>query len=130
MPGSSTRSSLSILSWCRGMSESPARAFIGALATGVKSANAGASWLTIDIFCPDATVLDRVYAGLSPAVVAPLYGVEPDQVQIFRYMAALAIKVTVPRHNVLGGGSVSAGDIWETDFDGVQQHVPLLSVEI
>ena len=118
------------LSWCSRMPESPARAALADVATGVKSANAGASWLTIDIFCPDASVLDRVYAGLSEVVVASLYGVRADQVQIFRYTAALAIKVTVPRHNVLGGGSVSSGDIWETDFDGVQQHVPLLSVEI
>ena len=118
------------LSWCSRMTKSPARAAIADVATGVKSANAGASWLTIDIFCPDLTALDRVYAGLTEPVVAPLYGVRPDQVLIFRYAAALAIKVTVPRHNVLGGGSVSSGDIWETDFDGVQQHVPLLSVQI
>ena len=99
------------------------------IATGVKSANAGASWLTIDIFCADTAALGRVLAGLPPAVIARLYGVRPEQVQIYEYTAALAVKVTVPRHQLLGG-SVAAGDIGETDFDGVQQHIPLLDVEV
>jgi len=99
------------------------------VANAVKSSNAGASWLTLDIFCSTLEDLNRISTNLEAKRVAQCYHVHADDVQIYVYECALAIKVTVPRHNITGSG-VAAGDIWETDFDGVQQHVPLLDLSI
>jgi hypothetical protein len=52
-----------------------------------------------------------------------LYRVPVDSVQVLPNPAALTIKVTIPRPTLLGGPS-------ERDFDGVQQFIPLLEVEL
>ena len=52
-----------------------------------------------------------------------LYNLEPDQVRIFEFEPALAIKISVPR--LVPGGS--PGD---SDVAGGQQFVPLLDIPL
>jgi hypothetical protein len=94
-------------------------------AHAIKSANAGASWLTFDVVFADQHTYQRVCraAVLSPALFARLYGVDPAQVRVFHCEPVLTIKVTIPRATAAGGAD-------ETDFDGVQQFAPLLDVDV
>jgi hypothetical protein len=91
----------------------------------IKSANAGASWLTFDIVFPDVDVLGAVWATqvLGPPLFADLYHVDEEAVRVYRCDAVNTIKVTIPRQSGMGGPD-------ETDFDGVQQFAPLLPVDI
>jgi hypothetical protein len=91
----------------------------------IKSANAGASWLTFDLVFPDMATLDTVWNAqvLSPALFHRIYGVDPDSVELYRCDAINTIKVTIPRHSGMGGPD-------ETDFDGVQQFAPLLDIAV
>ncbi len=91
----------------------------------VKSANAGASWLTFDIEFPDAAVLGRVTrsGALAPAAVARVLRVEPADVYVFIIETLNSVKITVPRRDPRCGQG-------ERDFDGVQQFVPLLALPV
>lgn len=90
-----------------------------------RSKNAGPFSVTIDLFFPDAAtfhdVCDRKV--LNREVVGTLYGLPPEQVKIFEFEPALAIKVSLPR--LVPGGS--PGDV---DVAGGQQFVPLLGVPL
>ena len=98
---------------------------LGELAPGLKGRNAGASWLTFDIPFKDLEGLERVVAQgvLTPELISAIYGVRPDEVRIFIYRPAQAIKITIPRYNFAGG-------IDESDFDGAQQLAPLLDLDV
>lgn len=95
------------------------------LADVVKSANAGATWLTLDIGFVEPAAYRRATRApsLTAAAIAPLYAVRPDQVSVYHCDTIATIKVTLPRAVVDGGPS-------ETDFDGTQQFVPLLTLRI
>lgn len=95
------------------------------IARGIKSANAGASWITFDIMFPDAQSYARVRDSgvISKRLLATLYRVPESGVQVYSYDPALTIKATIPRKTQFGGAD-------ETDFDGVQQYIPLLTVEV
>ena len=95
------------------------------LATSIRSANAGASQITMDIAFADRATFEAVVASgcPDPSSVSRLYGVEVGEVQIHPYRPANTIKVTIPRAVVSGG-------MEERDFDGVQQYVPLLYLEV
>ena len=89
----------------------------------VRSKNAGPFTVTFDLFFPDAAAFDEAVAAriVTPERVADLYGLTPDQVQVFNFAPASAIKVSIPR-TVPGGGP---GD---SDVAGGQQFAPLLSL--
>ena len=93
--------------------------------SSIRSKNAGPFTVTFDLFFADrATFLDVVAQEvLTKERVGALYGLEPDQVRIFEFEPALAIKVSVPR--LVPGGS--PGD---SDVAGGQQFVPLLSIPV
>jgi hypothetical protein len=95
------------------------------LATVVKSANAGASWLTFDIELPSAEALRRLLSGtaLNPTTIAERLHVDSATVTIYVIEPLNAVKVTVPRRYPRCGQA-------ERDFDGVQQFVPLLDLEV
>ena len=95
------------------------------LASFIKSSNAGATTLTFDIGFDDLRTYQRVLdtEAISSQSVASLYRLIPEQVEVYGYKAALAIKVTIPRPVISGG-------IAERDFDGVQQFAPLLDLEV
>lgn len=94
------------------------------VASVVKSANAGASWLTFDLAFPDAETLATVLdAGvLTPERLGARLKVEPAKVRVFVMEALIAVKISVPRRDPRCGQT-------ERDFDGVQQFVPLLDME-
>jgi len=98
---------------------------LGDAAHAIKSANAGASWITFDVVFADAETYQRACdAGvLNPGVFARLYRVDASEVRIFHCDPVLTIKATIPRATKAGGAD-------ETDFDGVQQFAPLLDVDL
>ena len=100
-------------------------ATLAEIAETLKSANAGASWLTFDIGFADEAAFDHVCTRdvVTPAVLAELYGVDSARVQVYHYRPSLTIKATIPR-DTFGD---QAG---ERDFDGTQQYVPLLDIEV
>lgn len=95
------------------------------IAESVKSANAGASWLTFDIGFATEPAFDRVCASgaVTPGALAGLYGVDSAEIRVYHYRPSLTIKATIPRDTF----SDQAG---ERDFDGTQQYVPLLDLEV
>lgn len=95
------------------------------LARVVRSKNAGPLYLTFDIMLENSADYERCLAapGLAADPVAKIYGVSPNAVVITPYPTALAIKITLPRHEASG----SPGD---RDVYGAQQHAPLLEVEV
>jgi hypothetical protein len=70
---------------------------IGQIAEKVRSKNAGPFWLTVDIFCGDAAVFDRIVQGLDTARVAQVFGVDPSAMKRFDIAALNVIKLSVPR---------------------------------
>jgi hypothetical protein len=100
-------------------------ALLGDVAAALKSANAGASWITFDVvFADEASYRFVCESGvLDQPLFAGLYGVDAGEVQIYECDPVLTIKATIPRRTSSGGPE-------ETDFDGVQQFVPLLSIEV
>jgi hypothetical protein len=94
-------------------------------ASFVRSKNSGPFTVTIDIFfATQADFRSAVdSAAMTPAAVAPLYGVSEDQVRRFEIEQALAIKFTLPR-------PIAAGDFGDRDVAGGQQFLPLLGLVV
>ncbi len=95
------------------------------LARVLRSKNAGALLLTIDVMFEDESTYRRVRdsGALTPGRIAGLYGVSDNEVSIIPYDVAWAIKVTLPR-------LARSGDPDDSDVYGAQQHAPLLAIEI
>lgn len=95
------------------------------LATVVRSKNAGALLITLDVMFADEATYRRVIDSgvLSPRAIAALYGVSDNEVEITPFDVAQAIKITLPRQ-------VSAGSPGDADVYGAQQHAPLLEIEV
>ena len=91
----------------------------------VRSKNAGPFWLTFDVMFDDEGVYRKVrdQRVLTSEVVAPLYRLTPDQVQVFAHDAARALKVSMPRPH-------SSGSPFDTDVFGGQQYAPLLDLTV
>lgn len=75
---------------------------LGTLVSKVRSKNAGPFWLTIDVFCGDAAVFERVRAGLRDDVVARLYGVDRQLLKRFDIPSLNVVKFSVPRPVIQG----------------------------
>ena len=94
---------------------------LGDLAVVMRSKNAGAFLLSIDVILPDAATYERIIASgiVTHETVASAYVLDPDRVVgVFHYPAAHAIKVTVRR-------DVPCGSVGDRDVYGAQQHTPL-----
>ena len=91
----------------------------------VRSKNAGPFTVTFDLFFSDAeTFHDMQQRGvITPEVVGRLYSLAPEVVKVHWLVAALAVKIAVPR--LVPGGA--PGD---TDVAGGQQYAPLLSLPL
>ena len=98
---------------------------LGELARVIRSKNAGALQLTLDVMFEDEAVYRRVRdsGALTPRVLGPLYGVSDNEVAVIPFDVAMAIKITVPR-------AIRSGSPGDTDVYGAQQHAPLLDIEI
>jgi len=95
------------------------------LAKVLRSKNAGALYLTMDVMFEDESTYRRVRdsGALNARRLAPLYGVSDNEVAVIPYDVAYAIKITVPR-------AVPSGDPLDNDVYGAQQHAPLLDIDI
>lgn len=95
------------------------------LAYIIRSKNAGPFYITLDILFPDDKSYQRVKASgaITREAIAKLYRLPENEIDIYFYDNAAGIKITYPRH-------ASAGDFYDTDCYGAQQHAPLLDILI
>lgn len=75
---------------------------LGRIVAKVRSKNAGPFWLTIDIFCGDRAVFDRVSTGLATARVAALYGTGLEDMKRFDIADLNVVKFSLPRPAIQG----------------------------
>lgn len=96
------------------------------LAQVIRSKNAGPLYITIDILFDQKEAFDRVVSSeiLTPDLVSGLYGVQINDIDIYIFEPANAIKITFPR---TGANSGAVGD---KDVYGAQQHGPISGVRI
>ena len=100
-------------------------AALGEFAVTLRSKNAGAFVLTIDIVLKSPELFSYVCecGRLTPETIAPLYGVAPEQVQVLPYPQVNSIKITLPR-------KIASGDVGDNDVYGAQQHVPIMLLDV
>jgi hypothetical protein len=102
------------------MSDSTRPRTVADLALEVRSKNAGPFWVTMEVFLRDAAgyavVADPGF--LDASVIAGLYGVAADTVQMFRIPELNVVKVSFPR-------PVVQGSLHDRDMHAGQHHVPL-----
>jgi len=96
---------------------------LGDLATIVRSKNAGPFTITIDLIFTDLNCAEKVSKALSPSIIAKLYRVKEEEVEIILYPPAKAVKINIPR-------LIPSGHPGDTDVYGDQQHAPLLNLEL
>ena len=78
---------------------------LGDLVLKVRSKNAGPFWVTIDIFCDDPVVYDRLTRDLSTDRVAALYRTAPETLKRFDIPDLRVIKFSLPRPVIQGAAS-------------------------
>jgi Domain of unknown function (DUF4387) len=95
----------------------------GDLALEVRAKNAGPFWVTMELFMRDAAgyALAADPAILNEDVVAGLYGVRAEDVQMFRLPALNAVKISFPR-------PIPQGSLRDRDIHAGQHHVPLAAL--
>lgn len=96
---------------------------LGDLALEVRSKNAGPFWTTLEAFMPDDDtyrIADRL---ITADLIADLYRVAPETIQIFRIPVLRVVKISFPRR--LGQGSLH-----DRDMHAGQQHVPLAGLTV
>ena len=95
------------------------------LAKIIRSKNAGAFQLTLDILFEDQETYERVKKTgiINAKLFSELYQCPENQVEFTAYDQAYAFKGTIPRVH-------GSGDIRDSDIYGAQQHAPLLDVVI
>ena len=91
----------------------------------IRSKNAGPFVLTFDIMFGDESAYRRTRDAevITPQLMARLYRVPEDEVQLFHVDNALAIKVSIPRPTF-------SGDLDDSDVFGGQQYGPLVDLEV
>lgn len=100
-------------------------ATLGSIAKLIRSKNAAPWQLTVDIMLADAETYQRVVDAdvITKASMGEMFQLDPEQVQLYLYPPANAIKISFPRH-------VPNGDPADTDTFGGQQFAPLVDLEI
>lgn len=100
-------------------------ATLGSLARLIRSKNAGPWMLTIDIMFPDEDIYDLVLesGAVQAAEISRLINVPAQDLEIYFYAAANAIKISYPR-------SVPNGHRLDNDLFGGQQFAPLVELVI
>ena len=96
---------------------------LGDLALEVRSKNAGPFWMTIEAFMPDDDTYRIADELITAELIAELYRVAPEAIQIFRIPVLHVVKVSFPRQ--LGQGSLH-----DRDMHAGQQHVPLADLPV
>jgi hypothetical protein len=95
----------------------------GDLALEVRAKNAGPFWVTMELFMRDAAgyALAADPEIVNEDVIATLYGVRAEDIQIFRIPALNAVKVSFPR-------PIPQGSLRDRDIHAGQHHVPLAAL--
>lgn len=103
----------------------PGNVTLGELAKLIRSKNAGPFVLTIDVMFGDEETYRRVLRSgvLTKRSFARLYRLPEEDVSVFEYDAACAIKISIPRPYV-------QGDPEDGDMFGGQQHAPLVDLPV
>jgi hypothetical protein len=98
---------------------------LASLARLIRSKNAGAFWLTVDIMFDDYATYTRVRdAGVVTVErMAAVFSAPVEQTLVVASDSASAIKVSFPRRR-------ASGSPYDTDVYGGQQYVPLLEIEV
>ena len=96
---------------------------LGDLALEVRSKNAGPFWMTLEAFMPDERTYRIADALITQDLIAGLYHVAPDTVQIFRIPALNVVKISFPR-------PLAQGSLHDRDLHAGQQHVPLAGLQL
>lgn len=91
---------------------------LGDLAIEIRSKNAGPFWMTIEAFMHDDAGYAAAEALITPALVARLYAVALDDIQIFCLPKLKVIKVSFPRR-------VTQASLHDRDVHAGQHHVLL-----
>ncbi|MBI2872938.1 MAG: DUF4387 domain-containing protein [Chloroflexi bacterium] len=91
----------------------------------IRSKNAGPFALTFDIMFDDPDLYRRARDSgvLSKALMARLYNVSEEDVDLYHVDNALAIKISIPR-------PIASGDLGDSDVYGGQQYAPLVDLEV
>jgi hypothetical protein len=100
-------------------------ATIGETAYYVRSKNAGPFWVTVDIFCGEKDVFEKLSASTSitKEKVAEVYGVKSEEVKIFYIPNLNVIKISYPR-------VMPQGQKYERDMHAGQQYVQIAELEV
>ena len=96
------------------------------IATIIRSKNAKPFLFTLDIFFDSLEHYNKAVASkvISKKLIAGMYHLaDEEEVKIFNFAQAWAIKITIPR-------AVASGGVGDTDIYGAQQHAPLYDIKI
>ncbi len=96
------------------------------LASVIRSKNAKAFGLTLDMMFKDKVTYERVKSTgvINKALIARLYGIGEEDVRSVHYLdMANAIKANIKR-------PIPCGNVGDPDVYGCQQHGPLYQIEI
>jgi hypothetical protein len=98
---------------------------LGSLAQLIRSKNAGPWNLTVDVMFPEAGTYRHVVDSdvINAEAMGKIFGVTKDDVEIFHYDPANAIKISFPRH-------YPNGHPQDRDIFGGQQFAPLVDLEV
>jgi hypothetical protein len=96
---------------------------LGDLALEVRSKNAGPFWMTLEAFMPDDESYRIADSLITAELVAELYQIASQSLQVFRIPQLRVIKVSFPR-------PVVQGSLHDRDMHAGQHHVPLASTTI
>lgn len=98
---------------------------LGRLAKLIRSKNAGPFVLTIDIMFDNPEAFEHVVASgiINKRLVAELYGLDEEAIDVYVVRAAYALKVSMPR-------PIPSGGISDSDIFGGQQYAPLVELEV
>jgi hypothetical protein len=95
------------------------------LSLEVRSKNAGPFWVTMELFMRDeagyAIVADESF--VNEQVLADLYQVDADTIQLFRIPSLNVVKISFPRY-------VVQGSLRDRDMHAGQHHVPLALLRV
>lgn len=89
----------------------------------LRSKNAGPLFITFDLIFPDKCSFEKIKNELTKEMVAKVYDIPTQQVEIIFYKVVNSIKITFPRKNI-------SGSLYDNDIYGCQQHMPLANIMI
>jgi hypothetical protein len=100
-------------------------ATIGELAKLVRSKNAGPFVMTIDIMFADEETYNKVKESnvLNRKMIADMYDISENQVQLFEVDNCFAYKASIPR-------PYFQGDLMDSDSHAGQQYAPFIDIEV